>query len=290
MEVDSAEYEELIDAVGRAARLEPLSRERFYKVDFVEASPPAPAEEMGKLVKKGALHVHCCRSVTSECKALGPAGAATLHCGGFGLWLADGGPDREGRRKDEGGGRLAEKLKANIRELKGPTSVHDRLIEGAIVRASRHGRKEPAAGTARRQLAVLLTALLKKIHTYLGRMGDGEDPYGLGPLVDTHLAAVLLPASGGRGLRNTRELKTLALAIDHLLSGRICEAGDLLAPRFRAVEASRQEGWAVARHLEAIGGSAVSSLTDREREVAARQENEDRKFKGLVAKAKARPG
>ncbi|CAK0843927.1 unnamed protein product, partial [Prorocentrum cordatum] len=384
MEVDSAEHDELIDAVGRAARLELLvpagsvtvelsandrrrwpewvhtaqSREPFYKVDLVEASSPALAEEMGKLVKKGALYVRCCRSATSECKVLGPAGAATIHCGEFRLWPADGGsadhprdgppskkpkavdarleqppapdhagghrvgealatgrpatappprdpamarvaelrdklaavrrraghgpeapgegggrsaassglhfsidpggagaagpggPDREERRNDEEGGRLAEELKAKIRELKGPTSVHDRLIERAIERAGRQGRK------ARDR-----------------------------PLVDTHLTAVLLPASGDRGLRNTRELKTLALAIDHLLSGRICEAGDLLAQRFRAVEASHQEGWAVARHLEVIGDTAVPSLTDREREVAVRQETEDRKFKDLVAKA-----
>ena len=108
--------------------------------------------------------------------------------------------------------------------------------------------------------------------------------------MDTYLTAVLLPASGDRGLRNTRELKTLALAIDHLLAGRLSEACDLLAQRFRAVEASHQEGWAVARHLEVIGDSAVSSLTDREREVAVRQENEDRKLKDLITKAKARPG
>ena len=349
MEVDSAEYDELVDAVGRAARLELLvpagsvtvelsangrrrwpewvrtaqSRELFYKVDFVEASSPALTEEMEKLAKKGALYVHCCRSATSECKVMGPAGAATLHCGEFRLWPADGeaaehprdgppskkpkavsarleqpptpdhggghrvgealaadlaatapshrdpamarvaelrnklaaarqraglapeapekaggrsadhpalhvstdpggagaagsgGPGREVRRQVEEGERLAEELRAKIRDLKGST-VNDRLIDRVIERAGKQGRKtrdrsrgrrrrrsrsrsrgssssgssfrrarrssqEPAAETARRQPGALLTGFLKKIQTYLGRMGGTKILMGSSP-------------------------------------------------------------------------------------------------------------
>ena len=89
--------------------------------------------------------------------------------------------------------------------------------------------------------------------------GPEPGPHGPRPLVDARFAAAPLPASGDRGPRNARELKTLAPAIDHLLSRRFSEAGGLSAQRLRAVEASRQGAWAAARHLEVIGDSAFSA-------------------------------
>jgi hypothetical protein len=75
------------------------------------------------------------------------------------------------------------------------------------------------------------------------------------------------------GVRSHRELVTLAMALDAILAGQLKQSLDLLMQRFKAVEASFQEGgWNTAKHLEIIPPSAASLTREDERHMAARSE------------------
>ena len=87
-----------------------------------------------------------------------------------------------------------------------------------------------------------------------------------------YLTTALSPAHPSMGVRNQRELRTLAEALDALIGGDLGRAADLLMQRFKAVELAATDagGWAAASHLELIPEVNASSSTLSEREAAAR--------------------
>lgn len=92
------------------------------------------------------------------------------------------------------------------------------------------------------------------------------------------------------GLRNARELRTLAEALDLLMVGKVAEAGDLLMQRFKAVELASQEGnWKVAQHLELIPETGVSTSSFKERRAAAKLEMEDYRLRKALGGHAAGP-
>ena len=103
--------------------------------------------------------------------------------------------------------------------------------------------------------------------------------------------SALAPSLPDIGLCTARELKTLAVALDYLIQGKLAEGMDVLAQRFRAVEAATSEGWSIARHHELIDDGRVTTVPQEFREAAARLENHDQRHRALVQKAKDRkPG
>ena len=76
------------------------------------------------------------------------------------------------------------------------------------------------------------------------------------------------------GPRDSRELRTLAEALDALAAGNLPAVGDLLTQRFKAVECKIQDGgdWGTASHLELISDRPVGLTTLAEQTVAARQQ------------------
>ena len=78
-----------------------------------------------------------------------------------------------------------------------------------------------------------------------------------------------------------RELRTLAEALDALTSGQIMTAMDIIGQRFRATEASilEESGWSVARHLEVVPETRVSSVTPGLRAKMAAVERQSRRLK-----------
>lgn len=87
------------------------------------------------------------------------------------------------------------------------------------------------------------------------------------------------------GLRTSRELQTLAIALDHLLTGQLPQATDILIQRLKALETSLQDGgWHTAKHLEIIPPQTASLTRDDEREMAARSELKLIKLRAAVAK------
>ena len=99
-----------------------------------------------------------------------------------------------------------------------------------------------------------------------------------------YLTSVLMPTLGETAsLRNSHELANLASALDYLMTGDVTRACDVLAQRFKAVELAAQDGnWHVAKHVQLVGESRVSTLSQREREVAALQEKNDTKFRTMA--------
>ena len=75
------------------------------------------------------------------------------------------------------------------------------------------------------------------------------------------------------GPRDSRELRTLAEALDSLASGNLPAVADMLMQRFKAVEQKVQDGggWGTASQLELISDRAVGLTTLAEQTVAARQ-------------------
>ena len=87
----------------------------------------------------------------------------------------------------------------------------------------------------------------------------------LAPTLNTFLTSVLLPA-GDPGVRNSREMRTIALALDEILKGNVLGATDLLAQRFKAVQQASADGhWNVAKHLELLPDGQIATVTQAER-------------------------
>ena len=79
------------------------------------------------------------------------------------------------------------------------------------------------------------------------------------------------------GLRNARELKTIAAIIEAILQGRILTALDIAVQRFKAIELSIEEGkWTNARWLELIPVNTVGTYDRADLRDARREEELDR--------------
>ena len=124
---------------------------------------------------------------------------------------------------------------------------------------------------------------------YLPPRPEGE--YGeLAPRVVEYLTNLLERGDAkGLGLRNSRELRTLAQALDALLAGNTALAADTLMQRFRAVEMAAQEtAWAVAQHMELIPLATVSSVSDADQNAAAKAELKEAKLRQHLHGGKGR--
>eukprot|EP00971_Amphidinium_carterae_P129426 2563574-Amphidinium_carterae.1 len=71
---------------------------------------------------------------------------------------------------------------------------------------------------------------LNKMHSYLHLRGVGANQdKGLLPIVTTYMTGVLQPACGSNlSMRNSRELLTIAKAVDIIIVGKLSEACDVL--------------------------------------------------------------
>ena len=130
-----------------------------------------------------------------------------------------------------------------------------------------------------------LRSVVARIRSFLiGRQGTSpEEKNRLAALFTPYLRSVLIPSLSEKpSLRNGRELETLAATLDALVEGDLDQVGDLLASRFKAVEAATQEGnWNVARHFELLGDTRVSTATQQEREAALRDQAAELRLRAL---------
>ena len=92
------------------------------------------------------------------------------------------------------------------------------------------------------------------------------------------------------GIRNQRELITLASGIDLLLQGKLGELGDLMVQRLKALESSLgDQSWQTARHQELIPATTASLTGEIERRRAAKMELANSKLRGMLQKNKGPP-
>lgn len=128
----------------------------------------------------------------------------------------------------------------------------------------------PARRGAERRIAQEGVQLMQRaLSAHLGGGGVHskciEDVKVLRSVVTTYLTTGLAPALAAEGrplnMRNEREMRTLAEAMDAILRGDLAGAGDILMQRFRSCEMNASEGsWQQARHLELIPEARVSYI------------------------------
>ena len=149
---------------------------------------------------------------------------------------------------------------------------------------------------ARKNPGLLLQKGLAMMKRYMdplrggGGAGHSKDAKELPPIVTLYLTTVLQVirnrSGSSLGLRNEREMRTLAEAIDDLLQGQVVQAADKLMQRFKALELASSEGgdWGVARHLELIPPGQVASVGNVEKSMAANLEAKEQKLALMLKK------
>ena len=131
-----------------------------------------------------------------------------------------------------------------------------------------------------------LQMCLRKMSEYLSHRGGDANKQAQEPIVKNYLTSVLLP-SWGKGVspRNEAELRFLAEAMDALLTGNLGLVGDLMAQQFKAVEAAQgDQGWQLAKHLQATPSGKVSALPEQDRIHLMRTEEKELKRRALETK------
>ena len=85
--------------------------------------------------------------------------------------------------------------------------------------------------------------------------------------------------------RTSAELRLIAECLDALATGNLVLVADLLASRFKALEASVSDGgWATAKHLDALADPSAGLTTQAERREAVKAQLLDHKLKEAAKK------
>ncbi|CAK0881107.1 unnamed protein product, partial [Prorocentrum cordatum] len=175
-------------------------------------------------------------------------------------------------------------------------AVPDAAGEGR--RGERDRGRPPTHVVAARFPGVLAQQALRRMEGHM-RGVAAEDLLGGGLLNNVIRAYLVTSFFGARpageaavGLRNPRELKTIAAIIEAILQGRILTALDIAVQRFKAIELSIEEGnWTNARWLELIPVNTVGTYDRGDLRDARREEEQDRApLLGAAVGAKDRSG
>lgn len=112
-----------------------------------------------------------------------------------------------------------------------------------------------------------------------GMTSTVKDP--VPPIASNYLITVFLPEHRGAvPMRTLRELKTLALVLDRLVSDRRREAADLIAQRIKALELSLVDsGWHRAQFLELLPQEGATLMETDETAMVSKQHLLDSKLK-----------
>ena len=158
--------------------------------------------------------------------------------------------------------------------------------------SSRHtGMDKSLQSRAKRAPGRLVKSMISKMKDYLGNMQGDQSIPELAPITTAYLTSVLMPSRTGQvSKRNSGELRTLAKCIDHLMTGNVAEAADILAQRFQAVETADQEGsWNMAKHLEIVTEARVTAVPEEDKRRAIRLEKSEAKYRKDSANLMRRP-
>lgn len=197
--------------------------------------------------------------------------------------------DRRKRRKKR---KKKKESRKKAKDLKDTSSSESESKESS----SSHFHTASARGgelwrVAQKKPGRLAQKSLDEMSRYLGGRNElgGAENHWSGEKVLAYLNQVILAhhSVSQVGIRNHRELMTLAMAVDYLLEGDAVKALDMLIQRFKAVEASLSEsGWGMAKHLELIPVSNAALTTEGERDMASKAELRSQKLRELQNKTK----
>ena len=159
-------------------------------------------------------------------------------------------------------------------------AVPDAAGEGR--RSERDRGRPPTHVVAARFPGVLTHQALRRMDGHMRGVAM-EDLLGGPPLLNVIRAYLVTNFFGARpeaavGLRNARELKTIAAIVEAILQGRVLSALDIAVQRFKAIELSIEEGnWTNARWLELIPVNTVGTYDRADLRDARREEEQDRR-------------
>jgi hypothetical protein len=145
---------------------------------------------------------------------------------------------------------------------------------------------------SRRHPGRLLRSGLKETIPYMSARTGGLDPdedhwSRVKMLAYTNQVLLIQYPQEKIGIRNAREVQTLARSLDLLLTGNLGVLGDMLMQRLKALEASFSDGsWVVARNQELLPDAQASLTSQSERSKAAKEELRLLKLKEALKKAK----
>ena len=186
-------------------------------------------------------------------------------------------------KKAAGSGEAAKKKKSKgILEVSSSSSGEESSVSEQGFRVA-SSREVDLVRLSQKDPGCLLRSALKEMSRYLSARGEAQNEDESQGKVLSYLHQVLLPQFPKAGVRSTRELTTLASAVDLLLAGDLGRAGDLIIQRFKAIEASlaAEGNWSVAQHYELIPGRATLS-TKAEQTEAAKAELRARKLRQSI--------
>ena len=138
---------------------------------------------------------------------------------------------------------------------------------------ARAGHENSIQELARKKPGVLLQDGLRLMQKHIDPTRGGTGGEKFPATAVKYVTQVLQVLQGARlGERDTRELKTLAAAMDCLATGRLCNLGDILMQRFKSIETAKTEGgWQVAGQQELIPIEYSGISSQREKQLAVKQ-------------------
>lgn len=257
-------------------------------LDAVMAEPPKPPDDRGggKEPKR--------KKSRSRSPRKGPKGlAGYLRERAEAHQQKQADESRRGRRREKEKKSRAEKeARRKAKDLGDSSSSDDESSAGSSV-----FRTAPSRGgnelrrIAQKKPGKLLEESLQEMARFLAEREEEEGGEGAwkGRRVMAYVAQVMLvthpPAK--IGIRNHREVISIATALDQLLQGKLAECGDLLVQRLKALETSFVDGsWNSARHQELIPEMGATMTSQKEREQTAKAELRSLKLKQALQKAK----
>ena len=186
---------------------------------------------------------------------------------------------REELQKKTPGGRLFDAVDRRRKKVRGTDVLEDEAEDDS----SLFGKPpSPSGGPAGRiqalaaeQPGALMESGLTEISKLLGeREGGATSTPASEGAIPARVLAYLTSVFHGRhppsevGLRTSKEMRTLARALDALAAGQLPQVGDLLMQRFKALETSvADKSWAVASGIEVV--DETEGLATREERAEA---------------------
>ena len=130
----------------------------------------------------------------------------------------------------------------------------------------------------------LAARLLQRMEDRVGRDGEAAmwDKEAAPASARSYYLRVLLTKYTDMKQRNSREMFTLSVLLDHLARGRTRRAADLAAQRLKAIERSMRDkgSWDAAQFLELLPTEGDSMLEKEEELVIARERELQRRLSG----------
>ena len=135
----------------------------------------------------------------------------------------------------------------------------------------------------------LAARLLQKMELLLSRAGTPFDRTGMRvnstpPVALPYLLTVIYPTYKEKlGVKLTRELRTLATAMDFIASGQSEKAADVIGQRMKALElALADQGWVRAQFLELIPQEGAGLADPEEQRMASKEQATEAKMRSYL--------